>query len=306
MSKERDHHYVPQFHLSKWANDEGKITQWGRIPYNGKLVSKPVTAAATAYVPGLYALEQVNDEEAQQIEIRILGKIETEAQPVLERLISTGPRGLSVRDRYWWTVYLNASLIRVPHIVEKVKTEVAEGITRDLSQDTPAYDAARGNAPEATLYEWAVKNAPARVANAGLKVLVSLIGSEKAIDRIIHLEWMVNDVSAASRRLLLGDDPFERVGDLYGPRTAISIPLSPTRLFIASNAPDIIDHFEKMPARTVVKANNQSSLINAKQFVYGEAERAFVDQYLLRSQSVIESVRNITLAYPLQPKRIMK
>ncbi|NKX75612.1 DUF4238 domain-containing protein [Tritonibacter mobilis] len=283
LSKERDHHYVPQFHLRKWANREGEIVQWGRIRHNDKLVCKPVSAAATAYVPGLYALSHVSDEEAQQIETRILGKVETEAKPVLEKLISSGPEGLTDRDRYWWTVYLNASVIRVPHIVERVRTEGAERIARDLKQDVPEYATARGSAPEATLYEWATNNAPAQLANIGLKVLVSLISSEKTIDRIIHLEWMVKDVGSASRRLLLGDNPFERVGDLFRSRTTISLPLTPTHLFIASDAGDIIDHFARMPARDVVKANNQSSLINARKFVYGEAERSFIDRYLLRS-----------------------
>lgn len=282
MSKERDHHYVPQFHLRKWASCKGEITQWGRIRHHDKLVRKLVTTAATAYVPGLYALAHVDDEEAQQIETRILGKIETEAKPVLEKLISTGPRGLTVRDRYWWTIYLNASLIRVPHIVERVRTEVAEGIARDLTQDIPEYAAARGSATEATLYEWAANNAPALVANAGLEVLVNLMGSEKIIDRIIHLKWLVKDVTTASRRLLLGDNPFERIGDLYRSRTVISLPLTPTHIFVASDAHDILDQFARMPARDVIKANNQSSLINAKKFVYGEAERSFIDRYLLR------------------------
>lgn len=280
LSKAGDHHYVPQFHLGKWSDQQGKISQWTRIPFNNKLVYKPVTTAATAYVPGLYSLAHVNDEEAQQIEIKLFGKIETAAKPVLDKLISHGPAKLSVEERYWWTIYLNASLLRVPHIVEMVTSRVQERISQDLSQPIPEFDAAKGDRPESTLYEWASKHAPARVANSGLKVLVDLIQSEKAIDRIIHLRWLVKDVSTGPRRLLLGDNPFERVGDLYKSRTAISIPLSPTHLFIASDAPDILDHFARMPARDVVKANNQSSLINAKRFVYGEAGRDFIERYL--------------------------
>ncbi len=68
MSKEGDHHYVPQFHLRMWEGPNGKINQWGRVPFNDKLVCKPVTSAATAYLPGLYSLEHVNETEAQQIE----------------------------------------------------------------------------------------------------------------------------------------------------------------------------------------------------------------------------------------------
>lgn len=280
MSKEGDHHYVPQFHLRMWQGLDGKINQWGRIPFNNKLVCKPVTSAATAYLPGLYSLEHVNETEAQQIERDIFGKIESEAKPVLAKLIDRSPNALSVRERYWWTVYLNSSLLRVPHVVENVKAGAKELVEKELSQDLPEYNAAKGDAPEATLFEWAANHAPARLANSGLNVLVSLLSSEKIIDRIIHLHWLVRDVSEARRRLLLGDNPCEIIGDLYKPRTLISIPLSPTHVFFGTDAPDIVEHLGKVPAREIVKASNVSTLTTAKRFVYGDADRDFVDQHL--------------------------
>ena len=87
MSKEFDHHYVPQFHLRMWEDADHKIIQWGRIPYNNKLVRTEVSTAATAYEPGLYSLEDVIPEDAQQIETQIFGKIETEASAVFRKLI---------------------------------------------------------------------------------------------------------------------------------------------------------------------------------------------------------------------------
>lgn len=282
MSKEGDHHYVSQFHLRMWEQRDGKIDQWGRIAFNKKLVRTSVTSAATAYVPGLYSLEHVNETEAQQIEKDIFGKIETEAKPVLAKLISRGPAKLSVRERYWWTIYLNASLLRVPHVVEKVKAGAKELVEKELSQDIPEYDSAKGDAPEATLFEWAAKHSPARLANSGLKVLVRLLGSEKAIDRIIHLHWLVRDVSAAPRQLLLGDNPFERIGDLYKPRTLICLPLSPTHVFFGSDALDIIENLKTLPPRAVIRASNISTLTTAKRFVYGNAEREFIDKYFPR------------------------
>jgi hypothetical protein len=283
LSKEGDHHYVPQFHLRMWERPDGKISQWGRIPFNDKLVCTPVTSAATAYIPGLYSLEHVSEAEAQQIERDIFGKIETEAKPVLAKLINQGPARLSVRERYWWTIYLNASLLRVPHVVEKVKAGAKEIVEKELSQNIPEYDAAKGDAPETTLFEWAAKHAPARLANSGLKVLVSLLRSEKAIDRIIHLRWLVKDVSSSPCRLLLGDNPFERVGDLYKPRTLISIPLSPTHVFFGSDALDIIENLVKLPVREIIKASNVSTLTTARKHVYGSGERDFIERYLLRS-----------------------
>ena len=201
---------------------------------------------------------------------------------MLAKLISHGPAELGARERYWWAIYLNASLLRVPHVVDTVKAGTKAYFEQELSKSIPEYDAAKADAPEATLLEWAMKHRPARLANSGLKVLVSLIGREKAIKRILSLPWHVIDVSATSRRLLLGDNPFERVGDLYKPRTLISIPPSPTHVFFGSDAPDIIEHLIKMPVREVTRASNVSNLTTARKFVYGDAERTFIDQHLQR------------------------
>ncbi|UXN62931.1 DUF4238 domain-containing protein [Phyllobacterium sp. A18/5-2] len=281
MSKEGDHHYVPQFHLKRWEGRDEKLLQWERIRFNNKLVRSPVTTAATAYVPGLYALEEVISDEVQQIETKVFGKIETEASPILEKLINQGASKLTVVERYWWTMYLNASVFRVPHVIARLKAEGAQIAERELSKDIDEFVALKGNAPEKTLFEWTKNHAPSRIANFGLKTLLRLLDNERAIDRIIHLQWHVRDVTAASRRLLLGDDPFCRVNDLYNPRTLIAMPLSPTRVFFGTDAGDIVRSvMTTNTPREIVHRMNVETLRKTRRFVYGDAERSFIEKYL--------------------------
>ena len=256
------------------------ISLWGRIPHNNKLVNKQVAPAETAYIPGLYALEHVGEKEVQEVEKEVFGRIENNAAPVLEKLIGGGPGTLTVQERYWWTVYLNAAMFRVPHNVAKIREGTIEKIEKVLSQDIPEYTAQRGSAPENTLLQWAQANAPAHIANSWLRVLIDLLTREATIDRIINLNWFVKDVSNASNKLLLGDNPFHRVGGLYKTRTLISMPISPTHLFLASDAADIIRHFDETASRDIVTLRNQDTLTSAKKFVYGNAERSFLEKYL--------------------------
>lgn len=240
-----------------------------------------MTTAATAYTPGLYALEQVVPEEAQQIETKVFGKIETEASPVLDKLINQGAARLSVADRYWWTMYLNASVFRVPHVIARLKEEGRQIVERELSKDVGEFVALKGAAPESTLFEWTKNHAPSRIANFGLHTLLKLVDNERAIDRIIHLQWHVRDVGSSSRKLLLGDDPFCRVNDLYKPRTLIAMPLSPTHVFFGTDAGDIVQNVMRAKSsREIVNGMNIETLQKAKQFVYGDAERSFIDKYL--------------------------
>ena len=67
-----DHHFLAQFHLRRWANGNGRVLQWGRIAHTGKIVSKEVAPAATAYAPGLNALKGVPDAKTNVVEERLL------------------------------------------------------------------------------------------------------------------------------------------------------------------------------------------------------------------------------------------
>lgn len=281
MSKEGDHHYVSQFHLRKWEGSDGKIMRWGRVAYNGNLTRKPVSSAGTAYVRGLYSLQYVLSKESQQIEEKVFGKIETEARPVLEKLIND--QALTSDDRYWWAIYLNASMMRVPHVVQRLKESAERHAVGSLSMNHGEYLAAKGNASEATLMEWVKNNDPGRLANLPMRVLVGMLGKDDAIERFLQLNWIVRDVSTANSRLMIGDDPFRRVGDFFKPRTLISIPLSPTQAFFGTDAPDIVQHILRLAPRELIKASNIEELRAAKRFAYGEGERTFIDNHLLRS-----------------------
>ena len=187
---------------------------------------------------------------------------------------------MTVAERYWWTMYLNASVFRVPHVIERLRREARQVVVNELSKPSAEFDALKGDAPEVTLLEWAINNHPGRLANSGMKILVNLLGNERAIDRIIHFRWFIRDLSSSSRRLLLGDDPFLRVNDLYRPGTLISIPLSPTRAFFGTDASDIANNIMNLGAREVVNRLNVETLRKAKRFVYGDAERSFIEKHL--------------------------
>ncbi len=276
-----DHHYLPQFHLRKWEGDNGKLSQWGRVSFNNKLVRRYVTTAQTAYVPGLYALEHVLPHEAQQVEVRIFGRIETETAPILDKLIARGVKSLTLVERQWWALYMNASILRVPHVIAHVKADAEQVLKAALSEDIPEYNELRGTAPEATLWDWTMNHANARLANAGMKVLIDVLCSQRTIGRMLQLTWTVRDVSRSPFKLMIGDDPLERIGDLYKPGTLISLPLSPTHLFFATDNQRTVSHVAGIPDRIVVRANNVSTLTTAKRFAYGEAEFSFIEKHLL-------------------------
>ncbi|PCJ69144.1 MAG: hypothetical protein COA62_10905 [Rhodobiaceae bacterium] len=281
MSKEGNHHYLSQFHLDEWAGGSGKVIRWRRIEHQHKLAQKLVSTAATAYRPGLYSIQSSLPENTQIIEKKIFGQIENEAAPILRKLIAEGPDSLSGRERIRWAVYLNASYLRVPHIVDKFKLQTDAHIREKLSRQLDEYDSQKADSPEGSLFEWAMNNRPNRIMNSGMRVLVTMICDERVLQRLSELIWHVADISKASRSLLIGDNPFQRVGGLYHPSVLISLPLSPKHLFLATHDQQMAALVGNKPDRDIVRASNISTLTTAKQFAYGDAETAFVDKYFL-------------------------
>lgn len=283
LSKKGNHHYVPQFHLRKWEKGNKKISQWGRTPHNNDLVCRQVTSAATAYSPGLYALEHVDDSKKQIIEQDIFGIIDNQAKPVMDKIIHNGVSSLSPAERNQWRRYLMAAQLRVPHMVERIKAQTKQYHEEKFSRPIPKLETREKSTTEETLLESMQKYHPARLANSPLRVMLGILENKKTIECIHRLHWLVKDVSMSSRGLLLGDVPYQEVHPLYKPGALISIPLSPTHIFLAGDTKDTIEHFIRMSPRELVKRSNISALTTAKKFVYGDAEKTFIDEHFLKN-----------------------
>lgn len=279
MSKLGDHHYIPQFHLNCWADGDGKLTQWGRAPFTNKLFKKRVSSAETGYKPGLYAVSAASPQKQQMIEREVFGRLDNASAMVMQKLL----RGdnISLVERATWAFYLNASVIRVAHIVEKMRREMQILIKEELDRDLPDYNEVRGDVTAATLYEWGIEHDSDRISNAGLQVLIRLLQNERALNRIINLNWTVRDVSSTSNRLMLSDDPVHREVPLYARNACWIVPLSPTHIFLAADDHNIIDRFHSLTPRALVQQSNIRSLRNARQFAYGAANCSFIERHLL-------------------------
>ncbi|MER9853749.1 MULTISPECIES: DUF4238 domain-containing protein [unclassified Mesorhizobium] len=263
-----DHHFLPQFHLRQWANSEGLVTRWGRIPSSGKLTKRSLHPAATAYSPGLYALKGVSDAKVDAIEEHVLGDIDNRAAPILNQLIEKGVRSLSARQRYYWARYLNASAARIPYVVAEANSKASSVLERMLSEPDPGL-------------EWVHNDASGPLFNGGIVALAKFFSYKKPIDRFLSLRWSVRNVSNSKLPLMIGDDPLGRTGNLYEADCLVTLPLSPNHVFLATDSPRVINAINRRHDQQLVELVNQQSLSDAKQFAYGDADLNMVDQWLI-------------------------
>jgi hypothetical protein len=85
VSHPRDHHFVPQFLLSRWCKPNGKLTVYTRV--RGRVLVSELHPRSTAFERDLYAYQKVPLAKQQAIETEFMSRrIDGPAAPIVEKL----------------------------------------------------------------------------------------------------------------------------------------------------------------------------------------------------------------------------
>jgi hypothetical protein len=231
MSEPTKHHYLPVFYLKRWADRDGKVVRYHRA--NGRIVVSRPSPKRTGYEEGLYTLK--GTARPQEIETEFFKIVDNGAARMLERLIARGTADLTSDQRSVWGRFVNSLQLRSPHSVAEIKAR-HDGILRAIFESQDAeYQAKRQERDPDTAYEDVIRRAPDLMENAHKILLTQLIDDGETGNRIINMRWAVMNLSAARHTLLTVDRPYYTSSG-YGDRNCLlSVPLSPTHLFVAAN-----------------------------------------------------------------------
>lgn len=114
-SKPRKHHFVPQFYLRGFYDDQNKLHVFDR---QHKWYKAYDSSKGIAYQVGYYFVETDEDQESVQIE-DMLSKFETKAQPVLEKLARE--ENITRDERVDAAAFIALQSQRVPHIEKRIR-----------------------------------------------------------------------------------------------------------------------------------------------------------------------------------------
>jgi hypothetical protein len=265
-------------HLKHWAGDDGKIAVWRLDSSSGRLSFRRGHPASVAYQVGLYALRGLPFEKSQQIENAFFAnQIEARADKALGKLITRGVESLTSDERRWWAVYVQAFMFRLPHKLEMIGERVRSDVLPELSKVQDEYELLRGNAKETTILQWIKENLPETIDNLDLEAMVDLSTKDTITNRILELTWIVMELRNCDD-LLLADCPLLQSGALGQSSALLVIPLSPTRLFLAFGDRRAVAQFVSAGSEDIVRSTNVSSLSKSREFAFGNASRAFVEE----------------------------
>lgn len=226
-----DHHYVPRFYTAHWADSDGKVLRYRRVP-TGRVASKRVAPKSTAFEPDLYAAPPAvfwEEHDAHVIEREFFSPIDNAAAVVIEKLLN-GASGLTTDERAAWALFMNSLLHRhrddiferdaaAPALAAEVRANMLAGRSED----------SRARIEEAL----ADVDVDQLARTAHRSVMVQTIRDGGTLEAIKQLAWEVVAVNPDFPLITTDRPVLVNLGEQRPQLEIITMALSPTRLLVA-------------------------------------------------------------------------
>lgn len=284
MSVPKKHHYLPEFLMQRWANAEGKVTEYRR-PYKD-LVKKEKHPAATGYMFELYSDQTKNDPiERQALELVFMQKVDASAAEALAHLEARGTKPKDTELQSGWSRFLMSLMHRSPqrvrYLVEKAREYEDGTLNPNLKLQ---YDSLRGADDPPTFEEWFERNGPI-TSELTMRLMRLLIDSENIGPVLNSMRWTVHQIDGTFG-FLTGDLPILISNGLGHDRAFVMLPVGPSRLFIASPNAAVIKSFTTQSANALQRGINDACVRQSRHVIvaHGGSQTAFVDRRFLKGE----------------------
>jgi hypothetical protein len=116
----------------------------------------------------------------------------------------------------------------------------------------------------------------------GLRFTMDQIDNATIGSRINEMEWWTIDVTKVGRKLFTSDRPVILEHGLTRPHSYLLLPISPTRLFLATNTREQANRLRAILNRELVKSVNKHVIRRAQRYAWGtdKTELSFVAKHL--------------------------
>jgi hypothetical protein len=283
MSEPHRHHFIPAFYLRQWHGPDDKLVEY-TIKYR-KLIAKSVSADATGFERDLYKFPELPSPLSQFLERQFFNYADRTASQALAMLLDGRPKHLwSSEMLSAWARFLVGVHTRhfdtIPEIRDAAKTlwaasgEQSQRIYEDIRQpeDPPTFD------------EWIAIRDPLIPHKAAIDLMVAAMDNRDVGQHIIEMHWEVIEIAGTPRRFLASDRPLGMYL-IKEPKGSITLPISPTKLFVAVNNQNYLSNFRRQKHRQIVDQINTDHIGRARRFVWAQSQSHSQDEFIRRYMS---------------------
>lgn len=285
-----NHHYLPQFYLQRWANEEGRV-QCMTVKH-GKFMVNSHPPKSICCEEGLYALSGQTDRGIDYFEEHHLKQVDDKAAKVVSHILTRGISSLTAEQRKQFAQFLISLLWRHDTMVKAAKDEgqkVIEKLSKNLLPEIRLGLADNIEYLKSNIHMEMIAARTAPSENADVN-RYGLSNYEVDAEALLGIHWWVEDFSGVNYKLLTSDHPFisylvsgvnavpQKFVDIaLDDRRVMSLPLSPTCCFFASKSKNNY-RFSKSE---LVKHRNMITVKDAKKYVYSSdlSQKKFVEKH---------------------------
>jgi Protein of unknown function (DUF4238) len=270
MSDPNRHHYIPKFYLRRWANAGGKVSSYswqGAKLYIGEYSPRSIGAE-----DGLYSLDGVPAEMRNSIERVFMGPmVDGPAADGMRVLLGEAPGPLSIDGRTAWVRFLVSLMCRTPRQFAALKSDGAATLRAELQANPEEYEKIRGPDDPPTFLEFIQdKKLDHLIDNFGTMMLPQFVDIPHMNYDIARMDWRVQHYRDGAYGFITSDFPICMLPGLAYPDCIISLPLSPTAVFLAGYDSSLLDALAAQPPHRVIDRMNEISAQSAQRYVFAD------------------------------------
>jgi hypothetical protein len=277
-NKPRDHHYIPVFYLKQWCGADKKIIEY--TVKHTSFIAKPVGPRGTGFETDLYAFPELPPELAQHMEDVFLKYADNAASVALRKLL-TGAATWTAENRSGWSRFLISLLIRHPDVMLELRKATIRSWEKAGPKSQARYEATKEQHHPPTFDEYVATIDPLIPIKVSLNAIIKAVDNERLGAQLNSMYWGVIDLSKSPFPLLTSDRPLQH-DSLKLPKGFISLPISPNKLFFASNNSEAISSVRALKPRVVARQVNLWVVSRARRFVFAHdgSQASFVEKYI--------------------------
>jgi len=275
------HHYLPEFYLSRWCAEDGKLCQLTKLD-DGRVIPNRRSPKQTGFADRLYEIEGLPPEQAQRVESGFMRTLDTRASEALHALESDDPR--MTRDsklRSSWSRFILSLMLRDPHSIRALKAGVATQWKSAMLDLEPRYLAARRPTDPETLAEFLVQDRRSTDSRA-MELAPRLIDHSGIGEVLNNMRWLVKRITSEKGEFITSDRPVFSTWTITEPDAFIFLPIAPKTVFVAVNDIETQRKIEARDPAELVTSLNMMVTGRAVKFAYARDDTLlpFVQQHM--------------------------
>ena len=278
MGDPHKHHFIPAFYLRGWHGPDKKLVEY--TIKNRKLIPKPVGADGTGFQRDLYEFPELPSPLSQFLEKEFFNYADRTAFQALSMLLDDVPKHLWANELLSaWARFLVGLHTRhfdtIPDLRDAAKTLwVASG-----ERSQRLYEEMRVPEDPDTFDEWIAQRDPLIPHKAAIDLMVAAMDVPEVGLHIIRMHWEVIEICNTPRRFLTSDRPVG-MRMIKEPDGSITLPISPTKLFVAVNNADYLGEFRRWKHRKIVDQINLDHICRARRFVWATSQSHWQNSFI--------------------------